>query len=104
MTTDLSPPIDEVALHEQRVVRWLFLLSVGITAALYALPGLRFIAYPLLLLSTLAHEMGHGVAALFVGGTFESFVLYADGSGVAHTSGVGSRLGSAIVCAGGLVG
>ena len=41
--------------------------------------------HTLVLLSTLAHELGHGIAALLVGGGFESFVLYADGSGAAMT-------------------
>jgi hypothetical protein len=64
---------------------------------------LRCVAYPLLLLSTLAHEMGHGIAALLAGGEFRSFELYSDGSGLAHTA-AGSSLTAAIVAAGGLVG
>lgn len=48
--------------------------------------------------------MGHGLAALAIGGNFDRFELYGDGSGVAHVGGITSRTGQAIVSAGGLVG
>lgn len=83
--------------------RVVLMVSVLVTAALYTLPFGRSIGYPLMLLSTLAHEMGHGLAALLSGGSFASFELYADGSGVAHTATSG-RLQAAFVSAGGLVG
>lgn len=89
--------------REHTVARAVFVVSLLVTAALYAVPELRFVAYPLLLLSTLAHEMGHGIAALFVGGSFLSFELYSDASGVAHTA-TSSPLAAAAVAAGGLVG
>ena len=44
--------------------RFVLLASVILTAPLYVVPYARHVAYPLMLLSTLAHEMGHGVAAL----------------------------------------
>jgi hypothetical protein len=47
--------------------------------------------------------MGHGVAALLVGGTFHEFQLFADSSGVAYTSSKGA-FASAFIAAGGLVG
>lgn len=84
----------------RRVLAW----SAAATLVLYLVPYGRFIAYPLLLLSTLAHEMGHGVAALLVGGQFHSFRLWADGSGVAAWSGRFGRLAFAFVAAGGLLG
>jgi len=90
--------------REHRVTRAVFVLSSLVTVVLFATPSLHSLAYPLLLLSTLVHEMGHGVAALFVGGSFVSFELWSDGSGVGHTTGGNSRLASAIVAAGGLVG
>jgi hypothetical protein len=46
----------------------------------------RFVLYPFTLLATWVHEMGHGVAALLVGGQFHSLDIYADGSGLAMTS------------------
>lgn len=81
-----------------------FVVSVLATALLYATPQLRALAYPLLLLSTLVHEMGHGVAALLSGGQFVSFELFSDGSGVARTTAADSRLTTAVIAAGGLVG
>ncbi len=80
------------------------LASVFITIALYYIPYGHIIAYPLILLSTLAHEMGHGIAALLVGANFESFSMWTDGSGQALIHGQTSRIGSAIISAGGLVG
>ena len=84
--------------------RVVLLVSVGLTAALYIVPYGGYLAYPLMLLSTLAHEMGHGVAALLVGGSFDRFEMWPDGSGVARWSGSGGALERALVAAGGLVG
>jgi len=81
-----------------------FLLSsVALTILMYVVPYGNTIGYPLVLLSTLAHEMGHGLAALLVGGEFHKFYLHADASGVAYTSSRGNLAG-AVVSAGGLVG
>ena len=90
-----------VAKKNARTALW---VSIGLTVALYALPLGQTLAYPLVLLSTLAHELGHGIAALMVGNDFEAFVLYSDGSGAAMTSGNPGRLASAFISAGGLVG
>jgi hypothetical protein len=80
--------------------------SVLVTVLLYyeVIPYGRTIAYPLLLLSTIAHEMGHGIAAIIMGASFERFVMHADGSGVAMWSGDVGRFGRAFIAAGGLVG
>ncbi|NJN16647.1 MAG: M50 family metallopeptidase [Oscillochloris sp.] len=45
------------------------------------------LAYPFRLLTTLVHELGHGLAALITGGSFRNFVVFADGSGLAYTAG-----------------
>ncbi len=82
----------------------MLMVSLVLTALLYAIPWGRFLAYPPMLISTLAHEMGHGVAALLVGGSFHRFEMWSDGSGVAVWSGEFGRLGRALVAAGGLVG
>lgn len=78
--------------------------SVAITLLLYLVPYGRFVAYPLMLLSTLFHELGHGLAALATGQQFDSLVIYPDGSGVARHSGSPSALAAALIAAGGLVG
>lgn len=78
--------------------------SIVLTVALYFVPFGQLIGYPLVLLSTLVHEAGHGLTAIAVGGSFDRFVMFADGSGLASPSGVepGWRWGA--VAAGGLVG
>jgi hypothetical protein len=77
---------------------------VVVTGALYLVPYGHIVGYPLLLLSTYAHEMGHGIAAVLAGGRFDSLHIYSDASGVALSAGNFGRLGSAFVAAGGLVG
>lgn len=49
------------------------------------------LGYPLRLLTTLVHELSHGLAALLTGGAFARFVVFPDGSGLAYTAG-GLRL------------
>ncbi len=84
---------------------WLSLgVAIGLTVGLYLIPYGHTIGYPLVLLSTLAHEMGHGIAGVLVGGNFDSFVLNSDASGVAHVSGYDGRFARAFVSAGGLCG
>jgi len=64
------------------------ILGAAVVAGLLVwVPWLHILAYPFRLLTTLAHEMSHGLAALLTGGKFERFVVYADGSGVALTAG-----------------
>jgi hypothetical protein len=65
---------------------------------------LGVLAVPLLWLSTVAHELGHGMTALALGGRFERFVIRSDGSGTASTAAPLGDLPGALVCAGGLVG
>jgi len=104
----MSPTTPKRKLPESELsarARLALLLTVGITLALYFVPYGDRIAYPLLLISTLVHELGHGVTAMLVGGHFDRFVMNWDGSGMAiwHSTSVG-RLGHAAVSAGGLVG
>lgn len=47
-------------------------------------PHGRVALYPFVLFATWAHEMGHGLAALLVGGEFSRLDVYADASGLAH--------------------
>ena len=80
------------------------LVAAAITALLYVVPYGRELGYPLVLLSTVAHEMGHGIAGVLVGGTFESLSIGSDASGLANISGYDGRFAQAFVSAGGLCG
>lgn len=64
----------------------------------------RILEAPLVWLSTFAHETGHGLAAIVVGGRFHKLVIYWDGSGVATHSGDLEGWARAVVSAGGLLG
>jgi len=99
-----AKPTPRTGLSEVKNAQTVFLVSVGVTLLLYLVPYGRYVAYPLLLLSTLVHELGHGLTAVLVGGSFEEFKMWADGSGVAIHAGRYGALASAAVSAGGLVG
>lgn len=96
-----APPDAAPEFPQARVV---LLISLAVTLVLYLVPRLGVLSYPFLLLSTLAHEMGHGLTALVVGASFERLEMWSDGSGAASWSGQPGRLGMALVAAGGLVG
>jgi Peptidase M50B-like len=87
-----------------RSTSWVLVGVVAATLLLYRVPYGRYLAYPLVLLSTFAHEMGHGTAALLVGGEFTSLEMAADASGLAQLRIPGGRLARAFTSAGGLVG
>lgn len=78
--------------------------SIALTLLLYVVPFGQLLGYPLVLLSTLVHEVGHGLSAIAVGGSFERFVMFGDASGMAFSTGVAPGWPQALVAAGGLVG
>lgn len=84
--------------------RLLLVISAAVTFGLYVIPYGDTIGYPLLLISTVAHELGHGISATLMGGDFVELVMYQDGSGYASHTMVPSAFGSAFISAGGLCG
>lgn len=79
-------------------------VAAAATLALPHVPVARYLVWPLVLVSTLAHELGHGIAGLLVGGSFEELVIRSDAGGHAIVSGQGGRLAQAFISAGGLIG
>lgn len=77
-------------------------LAAALTVALWWVPFGRVLTRPLLWWSTLAHESGHGLAAVFAGGTWARLQLFLDGSGVATTHVADGMNG--LVPLGGLIG
>jgi len=82
----------------------LLLLAVAAIVVAWQVPYGPQVLYPLTLLATFAHEMGHGLAALLVGGNFDRLSLHANGSGLAEWRGDVGRVARAAVAAGGLLG
>lgn len=78
--------------------------AAALTLALYSLPYGAWLAWPLILMSTLVHELGHGLSALLLGGRFVALYLWPDASGRALYLGDFGRLRHALVAAGGLLG
>lgn len=75
---------------------------------LWQLPYFGIIQYPLLLLGTWFHEMGHGLTALLLGGEFIYLEIYENGGGVAYSNVSSSympyKIARSITAAGGLLG
>ncbi|HLU66308.1 MAG TPA: M50 family metallopeptidase [Kofleriaceae bacterium] len=86
-----------------RRARRVLLVSAAVTLLLYVAPLGHLLARPLLYISTLVHELGHGLTALLVGGEFYRLEMWSDGSGVAWSAARGD-LQHALIAAGGLVG
>ena len=80
------------------------ILSGTAMALTWQLPYGRELLFPLSLLATYAHELGHGLAALALGAGFDELLLHADGSGMAVWHGQPGRLDTALIAAGGLLG
>lgn len=79
-----------------------------ISLCLFALDAwsLQFgwLARPLVWLGTLFHELGHGLAALALGGELVQLAIYVDGSGVAVHRGVYTAFERALIAAAGPLG
>lgn len=80
---------------------WAVAVSVALALLPRLWPVLAWLAWPQMLVATLAHELGHGFAALLSGGGFDALRIYADGSGVAMTRSSGEGMQRAVIAAGG---
>ncbi len=85
---------------------FLIILFGLITIVLWQFELGRLILYPFTILGTWFHEMGHGLAAIMLGGTFHELEIQANGSGVARYSGslLFGGIGNGIVAAAGPLG
>lgn len=92
------------ALTEQGRTLAVLLTSAAATAVLPHVPYARVAVRPLVWLSTLVHELGHGLTALALGASFRGFQIFPNGSGVAGWEGRPGALGRAAIAAGGLLG
>ena len=62
-------------------------LAGATTVVLWQFAAGRYVLYPFTILATWFHEMGHGLCAMLLGGSFVSLSLFPDGSGYAIHSG-----------------
>jgi hypothetical protein len=89
--------------NDEPTSRGALLMAMGAYFVVHTfVPFGRTLLYPLTLLATFLHEMGHGITALLTGGTFASLDIFADASGLAHTT-TSQAWASAPVSAGGLL-
>jgi hypothetical protein len=83
--------------------RHTLLVAAAVVYAIAAwIPFGHELLYPLSLFTTWVHEMGHGLAALAVGGTFERLQIFRNGSGLA-SCGAAHGWPQAVVSLGGLL-
>lgn len=84
----------------------LLLALAAISVALWQTWIGMLVLYPFTILATWFHEMGHGIAAMLLGGRFEELLIFPDGSGVAVSSRPVDEMGviEALVAAGGPLG
>lgn len=80
-----------------------FIAAIIISIGLSYIPYGRYVLYPFALLSTWAHEMGHGLGALVTGNHFDRLEIYSNLGGVAWVAGA-KGLSQFVVSASGLVG
>jgi hypothetical protein len=97
-------PADRAPMPLSQRARWALAASAAVTLGLYLVPYGEYAVYPLLLISTLVHELGHGVAAVMAGADFLSFEMWPNGSGVAAHTQPSSDAARAFISAGGLCG
>jgi len=62
-------------------------VALIVVFVLWNVPQLGFLLYPIRLFVTFVHEGGHSLVALLTGGHVSAFVVNADGSGFARTTG-----------------
>ncbi len=96
---------ENIKSNEKRGAVTLAVFAVA-TIVLWQLPGGGYILYPFTILGTWFHEMGHGLAALLLGGNFLYLELYPNGSGLAAHSGplFLGNIGKALVAGAGPLG
>jgi len=91
--------------NNQKVIIWIGVFSL-ITIVLWQIPFGMLILYPFTILGTWFHEMGHGLMAVLLGGSFERLEIYSNGSGLAYWNGdlFFGGFGKAMVAAAGPLG
>ena len=91
-------------MNDRKTVFVAFWVAVIISIALNSVqPWGRYALYPFAMLSTWAHEMGHGLTALLTGGSFSHLHLYKNLGGTAYC-GAGYPFLQPLVSMGGLLG
>ncbi len=95
---------DSLTTASQDELKVAFFAAVVLSVVLPRIPYGRKVLYPFALLATWAHELGHGIAAILMGGRFTKLEVYPNLGGTAYSSGVRNSFGRAFVSAGGLLG
>lgn len=80
--------MSDASTPDRKRLKAAFFAAVGLSLVLHLVqPWGRYLLYPFSFLATWAHEMGHGLTALCLGGSFKELVLFSDLGGYAvHTA------------------
>ena len=87
-----------------RIGIWWLIGAAVATITLWQIPYGDYILYPFSILATWFHEMGHGLAAILLGGDFRQLQIFANGSGFAEYSSRFNPIVRALVAAAGPMG
>ena len=83
---------------------WALVIAVVVVVLLPHVPIVSWAVRPLVWLSTLMHELGHGLAQMALGAGLESLEIWPSGSGVARAERGVDDVGHALIGLGGLIG
>ncbi len=86
------------------IYRFLWVITVVFSIATQYFADYQWIGYPFILASTIAHEFAHGLTAIILGGSITELVINPDTSGYCSYVIEPSRISSALIAAGGLIG
>jgi len=96
-------PVDKSRLEKR--TRIALGISLILTIIIIVIPYGNYIGFPLILISTIAHEFGHGLTAVLLGGEWKEFAMYSDARGFAkYIPNNFGRISNALTAAGGLLG
>ena len=90
--------------RQQKLYWGTIISAILVTVGLWQVPYGDFILWPLTILGTWVHEMGHGLMAKLWGHEFVRLEIFNNGGGVAYHRGSSGRIGSAMISAAGLLG
>ena len=88
----------------RKQLMYFFWIAAAVSVGLAFVPFGEYVLYPFAVLSTWAHEMGHGLTAEIVGGDFRRLELYANLGGVAFSTRPDNLIAPALIATGGLLG
>ena len=85
-TSSIRSPMSGILAAEAQRDRIRLLIGIAVASIILWQTTIgSLVLYPFTILATWFHEMGHGLAAMLTGASFERLLIFPDGSGVAQS-------------------